>query len=246
MFYGYGDDRIRCEEILSTEDIVFVLNTQLLQRHLTAGPNPIAGLASRSVFFEPAFPSMRPSNSPRQPGKRKFFFYGRPNNLRNLYLRGLEVITQAILSGVLDPKEWEFHFAGKDLPSASLPGDPDIHFHLQIGWGEYASLLQTIDIGLTLMDTPHPSYPPLDLACSGAIAVTNTSGIKSDLSHYSKNIICKPPTINALVEGIAEAVRMSDAERSANLRSAQISKDWGISLAAPIEYLSARIPALHV
>ncbi|CAB3687762.1 hypothetical protein LMG3431_04702 [Achromobacter pestifer] len=246
MFYGYGDERMRCEEVLSDTNIVFALNTQLLQRHLTQGPNPIQGLADRSTYFEPAFPSMRPAIKPLSKTKRRFFFYGRPNNLRNLYLRGLEVITQAILRGILDPKEWEFHFAGKDLPNGTLPGEPDIYFHQQLGWAEYAALLQTIDIGLTLMDTPHPSYPPLDLACSGAVAVTNSSGIKTDLSQYSKNIICAAPTVDALLDGLREALAISESQKLENLKTAGIQKDWNISLADSITFLSDRIPALHV
>lgn len=246
MFYGYGDERIRCEEVLSDDKIVFALNTRLLQRHLTQGPNPIAGLADRSTYFEPAFPSMRPTNGPRPPGKRRFFFYGRPNNLRNLYLRGLEVITQSLLQGILDPKEWEFHFAGKDLPNGTLPGNPDIYFHQQMGWGDYSELLRTIDVGLTLMDTPHPSYPPLDLACSGAVAVTNSSGIKTDLSSYSKNIVCVPPTVEALVEGIRQAISISESTRIENMRAASIQTDWNTALAGSIDFLSNRIRALHV
>ncbi|EDK72380.1 hypothetical protein TM7_0490 [candidate division TM7 genomosp. GTL1] len=246
MFYGYGDERVRCEEVLSDESIVFALNTQLLQRHLTQGPNPIAGLAGRSTYFEPAFPSMRSAEGSRSSGKRRFFFYGRPNNLRNLYLRGLEVITQSLLQGILDPNEWEFHFAGKDLPNGTLPGNPDIHFHQQMDWGDYAELLRTIDVGLTLMDTPHPSYPPLDLACSGAIAVTNSSGIKTDLSSYSKNIICVPPTVDALLEAIRQAAGMNESKRLENMETASIQKDWNTALASSIDFLSNRIRALHV
>jgi len=246
MFYGYGDERLRCEEVISDDGIVCVLNTRLLERHLTQGPNSIPGLAGRSTHFEPAFPSMNPALEPKINAKRRFFFYGRPNNLRNLYLRGLEVITQALLRGILDPQDWEFHFAGKDLPNGTLPGNPDIYFHQQMEWSEYSALLQTIDIGLTLMDTPHPSYPPLDLACSGAIAVTNSSGIKTDLSGYSKNIICTAPTVEALLGGIVQAMNIDHDQRRENMRTANIQRNWNSSLAHPIEFLSKRIRALHV
>jgi len=246
MFYGHGDERLRCEETINDDDIIVVLNTGLLQRHLTQGPNPIPRLASRSTYFEPAFPSMGPASEPRTGGKRRFFFYGRPNNLRNLYLRGLEVITQALLRGILDPREWEFHFAGKDLPNGTLPGDPDIYFHQKMEWAEYSALLQTIDIGLTLMDTPHPSYPPLDLACSGAISITNSSGLKTNLSGYSKNIICTGPSVEALLDGIVQALKIDPDQRNENMRTANIPRDWHSSLAESIEFLSNRIPAFHV
>ena len=54
------------------------------------------------------------------------------------------------------------------------------------------------------MDTPHPSYPPLDLAASGAVVVTNRHGRKTSLCQYSENIVCVDPTVEALKAGIAD------------------------------------------
>ena len=39
---------------------------------------------------------------------------------------------------------------------------------------KYTALLGTQDIGLSLMLSPHPSYPPLDMAASGIITISNT------------------------------------------------------------------------
>ena len=50
----------------------------------------------------------------RSEEERHFFFYARPNNLRNLYWRGLEAIGAALEENVLDPAEWTFHLAGRD------------------------------------------------------------------------------------------------------------------------------------
>ena len=59
-----------------------------------------------------------------------------------------------------------------------LPGGVRPTVWSKLPWSKYAELVSTMDLGLCLMDTPHPSYPPLDLAAAGAVVVTNTHGSK--------------------------------------------------------------------
>ena len=94
-----------------------------------------------------------------------------------------------------------------------------------------------MDLGLCLMDTPHPSYPPLDLAAAGAVVVTNTHGSKQSLQNWSNNIIAAPPTIWALVDALRRGVMLSrDTEqRAANFASNNISRDWEFTLLPALE-----------
>jgi glycosyltransferase involved in cell wall biosynthesis len=81
------------------------------------------------------------------------------------------------------------------------------------------------------MYTPHPSYPPLDLAASGAVVLTNKFGLKNNLSNYSQNIICKNLSVDDLVEGIAEAIKIIEDEhlRQSNFDQNSLQKDWHYS-----------------
>jgi hypothetical protein len=90
------------------------------------------------------------------------------------------------------------------------------------------------------MSTPHPSYPPLDLAACGAVAVTNRYGAKQNLDAYSSNIICSDLDHDAVVEGIAAGVRLArDREaRHRNYLSQRLSRSWDSSLAAVLDGLS--------
>ena len=57
---------------------------------------------------------------------------------------------------------------------------------------KYWATLNQYDIGLSLMLSPHPSYPPLEMAASGLITVTNNFANK-DLSILSDNFVtCEP------------------------------------------------------
>jgi O-antigen biosynthesis protein len=208
MFYPFGDDRLKCETILRNRNIRFLINTKLLFNHFIQ--DGFENIAAQASWFEPAFPKnvFRPGIKKTE-GKRRFFFYARPNNPRNLFYLGIDVIEQAILQHVLDPDIWEICLVGKDIPSVSFSGGYAPTCYETMAWSDYAELLGTIDLGLSLMYTPHPSYPPLDLVASGAVVVTNSFAGKQDLSGYSSNLICADLDRDALVDALRRAVALA-------------------------------------
>jgi len=67
---------------------------------------------------------------------------------------------------------------------------------------EYATLLSESMIGISLMVSPHPSYPPLEMAYAGMKTITNSYEGK-DLSQRSDTIV----SLDILsVEAIAETL----------------------------------------
>ena len=240
MFYPRCDDRLRCAETLARTDLHMLINSELLFQYLADGPEPLADLAARAAWFEPAFPTRLFHEAVREPdaeGKRTFLFYARPNNLRNLYWRGLEAIAAAVADGVLDRERWKFLFVGKDIGRIALPGGVMPEILENLPWDRYAEAVRGAHLGLALMDTPHPSYPPLDLAASGAIVVTNSCANKVSLDAYSRNIITVPPTVADLRDGLAEALRRLDDEttRQRNYAQSGLQRDWRVTLGPAIE-----------
>lgn len=240
MFYPRGDDRLRCSETLADDSLHLLINSELLFRHFAEGPEPLTDLGGRASWFEPAFPEAlfyddraREARS----GKRSFLFYARPNNLRNLYWRGLEAVCAAIEEGVLAPDTWTFTFVGKDIERISLPGDVVPEVFENLPWDRYAHLVRGADLGLALMDTPHASYPPLDLAASGAVAVTNRCGVKQSLERYSRNIITVSPSVEDITRGLASGVRllMDEPTRRLNYSESSFERDWRRTLEATVE-----------
>jgi hypothetical protein len=103
-----------------------------------------------------------------------------------------------------------------------------------------------MDLGLSLMASPHSSYPPLDLAAAGAVVVTNTFGSdKQSLDQYSANIICSDPNLTTLVAGIGQGVTLAgDAERrTANHRSSRFLTDWSAVFAPICDQLAGALSA---
>lgn len=239
MFYPYGDDWAYCNQILQNRDIRFLVNTKLLFDHLVQ--EGFANILEKGTWFEPAFPTqIFHPRSKDGSEKLKFFFYARPNNLRNLFYLGIEVIEQAITRQVLDLEKWDIFFVGKDIPDVTFYNGYVPRKCENFSWAEYAELAGTVDLGLSLMCTPHPSYPPLDLAASGAVVVTNQFGGKRDLKSYSANLICVPLAHVALVEGIREGVRLAVdlQQREQNFRNNALLTDWGTALFSTIEKIS--------
>ncbi|THD42627.1 MAG: hypothetical protein E7774_14830 [Bradyrhizobium sp.] len=231
MFYPYGDERLECELAMAAPLRRVVVNTMLLRDHLTTGAGAIDGLTERAIAFEPAFigGARKPDGGER---KRRLLFYARPHNLRNLFATGVAALSEAILQGLLDSEAWEVHFVGGDAPEIEFRGGVKVIRHDMMGWREYKTFLTSIDAGFVLMYTPHPSYPPLDLAAMGVPVLTNQCGLKTDLARYSANILSAPLAPQTLVEGLGRLIALAeDRDRlEKNLAEDHICRDWAQAL----------------
>jgi hypothetical protein len=240
MFYPFGDDRLRCQSVLMRDDLRFVVNTALLRGHLIA--DGLAHFQRQAVDFEPAFPHAVFHPRPRPAGApRRLVFYARPHNPRNLFYLGLQVLEQALLQGVIDGQRWEIVFVGSHIPELVLHGGIRPQRRENLDWADYAALIGGADLGLSLMGTPHPSYPPLDLVASGAVVVSSRHGAKQDLSAWSRNLILCDAAVQPLVDGLRAGVALVDdkARRQAQFEATTLSRDWGRSLHGVVEQLAA-------
>ena len=250
LFYAMGDDHLRCREMLSDRNIRFVVNSRLLFDHLT--DEGFSNIAEHGVWFEPAFPDttyyvLDREKSPKKTPKLTFLFYARPNNQRNLYFRGIEAISGVLERSILDPGEWEIQFVGRDLSEFLLPGGIKPILSENLPWPDYVALIRRTDLGLSLMYTPHPSYPPLDLAACGAVAVTNRYGRKTSLKQYSKNILCVGDDIDSLVNGIAEGIALAKdrEQRKRNYEHSGLGRDWAKALGPALQRLDTLFLKTH-
>lgn len=234
MFYPFGDERLHCERTLSHPGIHFAINSGLLKDHLVQ--EGFSNISRHGVCFEPAFPRKVFQPRPREGERRRFMFYARPQHARNLFYFGLEVLREAVEQGLLDPRQWDIVMVGKDIPRLTLNGTSVIETQEGMSWQDYARFIGGVDVALSLMYTPHPSYPPLDLAVSGAWVVTNQFGNKESLKHYSDRIITKPLDIGALVEGLREAIDQCELHRGKSpVDPSGLGKDWSIQLRPVVE-----------
>jgi O-antigen biosynthesis protein len=239
MFYPYGDERLLCHEALSDSGLRFVVNSRLLFEHFSA--EGLETIVKNGAWFEPAFPEAHYYLEDREPGQKlNFVFYARRHNHdRNLYYRGIEVIDAGIAAGILDPNRWNFTFVGAHLEELTLANCVRPTLLQNLGWAEYLCLMRASDLGLALMYTPHPSYPPLDLAACGAVAATNKFGTKKSLEIYSRNIVCGDLDLKSLLGGLSQAATLAQdrPKRRANYRQNSMSRRWEDSLNNALDFI---------
>ena len=245
FFYPYSDERFWCEEIMHSDQIDYIVNSKLLYDYLKI--NKYNTLINNALYFEPAFSEKLyfPSESSfekKKNEKRKLFFYGRPKNPRNLFYFGLECLDEAVTRGVIDTDLWDIYFAGYDIEKIQFTNGYEPKMMGTMSWKEYAEFARTIDVAFCLMYTPHPSYPPFDMLCSGAVVLTNEFKNKKDLS-YSKNMILAKLEKDAILKGFAEAIELaSDTEkRKENYENNNINQTWEESFKDIIPIVEERI-----
>ena len=126
-------------------------------------------------------------DAPERARSRTIVVYGRPRTPRNAFpaiVDGLRAWRRA------DPRaiDWQTVSVGQSHPDIDLGvGDP-LRSIGKLDLDGYASLLRESAIGISLMVSPHPSYPPLEMAHLGLLVLTNGFANK-DLSRWHSNIV---------------------------------------------------------
>lgn len=128
-------------------------------------------------------------------------FYGRPNNIRNAFYLGIDVLKNIkeilgesvrILSVGAEWSEKEYGVDGVIENLGLLKKIEDV-----------ADLYRNSDVGLVFMATPHPSYQPLEYMASGCLVATNKNEENSWLLNEENSLLLDPIAAVAAEEIIA-------------------------------------------
>jgi hypothetical protein len=139
--------------------------------------------------------------------------YGRPQSPRNRFeeaVEGLRLFFQAM------PEDRRERFtllsAGQPHPDVEICPGATLKSLGKLPLPLYAALLEKAHVGLSLMASPHPSYPPLEMALFGLKTVTNRHAGK-DLARSHPGIVSiNAPEPAEVARGLAEACRRVDGE----------------------------------
>ena len=184
---------------------IAVINTSLLRDHLAG-----EGIQFATEFtFEPRLAAaLRPFlDEPPRERTRRIVVYGRPETPRNAFPLIVDGLREWART---DPKArgWRVESAGRKHPSIELAPGLRLRSLGKLELAAYGALLRESAVGLSLMISPHPSYPPLDMAHLGMLVATNRFGAK-DLSTWHQNI---RSLASLSADGIAAALRdLTDA-----------------------------------
>jgi hypothetical protein len=173
--------------------VIRVFNSQLLQAYFANYSLPNA----QEYVFDPQLNSglatarkqLIASGGVLQKEKI-LLLYGRPGTPRN----GFELACQGIqhwASQDTCAADWQIISVGEQHAIIPLANGQHIRSLGKLNLEDYAALLRRSAMGLSLMFSPHPSYPPLEMAAFGVRVVTNTYANK-DLSGLSSFIESLP------------------------------------------------------
>ncbi|MCK1291977.1 glycosyltransferase [Bradyrhizobium sp. 30] len=226
-----------------------VLNTKLLLDHLVRGAVGLyadPAFAADAIWFDPALDRSHYFPVASQSKKKVLLFYARPSVARrNLFELGLVALRRAVAAGAIDKDNWEVWAMGEKLPPIALGDGVMLNPLPWMSFEDYAERVRTADLMLSLMLSPHPSYPPLEMAASGKLVVTNSFSVKTAerLRAFSPNIIVAEPRADSIGQALENAAgRINCGLPSYDPSGAMaLPTDWDQSLTGTISALIARL-----
>ena len=165
---------------------------------------------SREIYFKPVLNNklaeiLEKNRGTRANRKKQIIIYGRPSDERNAF----EIIRYALKlwsEDYQDAKEWNIVSLGDWFDNISLSNNI-IKACGKVSLAEYAEYMLTSYVGISLMVSPHPSYPPLEMSTFGIKTITNSFANK-DLSSFNRNVVslrsCTPDNIAKTLTAICD------------------------------------------
>jgi O-antigen biosynthesis protein len=226
IFYNNSDMQVLAERTYHSERFIPVCNTKLMLKFMDE--KGYKYIADKGLFFEPAVNMSKLATELANKNDRKrLFIYGRPSVERNLFYSALKALDEAFTEELIIPAEWECYMAGQDGVSNILLETGQVVISLgKLTLDDYYNFAKTIDLGISLMLAPHPSYPPLELSSLGAAVVTTSYETKDDLSIYNGNLFTAEPNVDDIKNKLVQASKLSKTIRHKNAINTKLPQSW--------------------
>ena len=142
----------------------------------------------KEYFFEPNLNShlKKYLHKIKRKRKKNILIYGRPSVERNCFPLVLAALKEWVWKQP-DIGDWKLLSIGEMHKPVNLGNGVTLISLGKLTLSDYAKLLLESAIGLSFMVSPHPSYPPLEMAHFGLLTLTNSYANKN-LSQFHDNI----------------------------------------------------------
>ena len=171
------------------ESTIAVFNTRLLSDYFERYDYRFF----KAYTFEPSLNPVLAVHRLKMSVKRKrrlLLVYGRPNSQRNAFTIVVAAL-KAWAGSFPCAGDWEVVSLGEKHMDIVISAGVTLHSKGKVSLDAYSSYLLEAAVGLSLMISPHPSYPPLEMAEFAVRVVTNSFANK-DLSTRSSYITSVP------------------------------------------------------
>ncbi|MDW2876420.1 MULTISPECIES: rhamnosyltransferase WsaF family glycosyltransferase [Bacillaceae] len=183
-FYSWSSQYVLCQSTyMYNGPQIAVFNTAILQSYFS----DLGYRFSSTYAFEPQLhPQLKSRVDKSNKKKKKVLIYGRPSVSRNAFTLIIEALKRWVWIQD-DIEEWEIVTAGENHSNIDLGNNAKVKSLGKLDIVSYAQLLNDSAIGISLMVSPHPSYPPLEMAHFGILVLTNSFENKN-LTNWHDNI----------------------------------------------------------
>ncbi|MBR2927028.1 MAG: glycosyltransferase [Clostridia bacterium] len=147
---------------------------------------------TKSWYFEPVLnqklAAYLPTDGETLHKEKQILVYGRPSVDRNAFALLVETL-KLWYREMPDAAEWRLFSAGEAHKDVEIGEGCVLQSLGKLSLEQYAKTMLDTYAGLSLMVSPHPSYPPLEMSTFGIKTVTNAYANK-DLSNFNANMTC--------------------------------------------------------
>lgn len=134
--------------------------------------------------------------------KKQILIYGRPSVDRNAFSLILEAFKIWVWQQP-DVHDWQLISVGEQHSDINLGNGMILSSKGKLTLEKYADILKESAVGISLMISPHPSYPPMEMAMFGMGVISNTYANKQ-LSDWHENINSIDLSVDNLVEAVSD------------------------------------------
>lgn len=146
------------------------------------------------------------------PNREKLLiFYGRPNVARNCFTLIIEALNLLLQQHPEISDEWTILSIGSSIGKVTLSDGKQLQSTGKMSLEDYASLMRKAKVGVSLMCSPHPSYPPLEMAAFGINTITN-SFVTKNLGNIPHITSLDSLTFQGLADAIWSAMNSTNQD----------------------------------
>jgi hypothetical protein len=205
LFYDENDEveaELRALALKSYQGVQKAkINSHWLKEYLVG--QKILSPAAHLESFEPLIDPKLFRSDPALRKAKRIFVYARPEVRRNRFDLCVEALQ---LAAPEIPADWEIVGLGTLQTDWPLGSGRVLKAGKLLAFADYLKFLQSTPLSLTLMESPHPSHPPLEHAACGGQVVCNRFANK-DYAQLGPQYLCSDLDAKLLAENLLRAVR---------------------------------------
>lgn len=188
-FYKWSSEFLLIESTYKIKSTYAIINSKNLLSYL----NMLGYSFEKEFCFEPRINNVLKeelmqyiNNNIKYDRKQQVIIYGRPFNGRNCFSLIVAAL-KVLLEQHKEARHWEYLSIGGNHKNIELVYGKKLICIGKLSLKNYAKILTESKVGVSLMCSPHPSYPPLEMSSFGVNTITNTYSCK-DLKKFNNNI----------------------------------------------------------